>query len=647
MYYGKLKSLNCGKITARGWLKEQLERSKNGMGGHLDELDKKMFYDPYINKSTTNVWGLSAPGWGAEIAGHYWVGLITLAFTLPDKELQKKAEDWVNKVLAVQDDDGYLGTYTKNDDRTQDFNAFGNAYGMQALLLYYEATGRRDVFDAVYKGLLWFCRTTEWHFTAYAGSEILKLMSYCYRETGDKELLDFCYRYEDYLNNPDNDTYRVGMKAFSDNDLFYNQNHAAAYATLVSRPAAVYLADGDPNKLNASVKGLEKLHKKCLLVNGGISGNAEWLSPISAVAETEYCTTAYMATSYAYFAAATGKAIYGDYLERTIFNIAQGARKKDEKAITYFTAPNQLCATDHSSQVHDPHGMYAPVFSTSCCSANSVVIMPEFVKNLALEDENSDLHIVAYAPCRIQHKNAMVEIETFYPFRKDIIVKITSNNGLPIDFSLYFKKPYWCDEMNVCAGSKTVWEVNEDGFIKVSGPFESGSKINIRVSMKPEIIELDDTDGADKHPLSVSYGPLCFCLPVKEKWIDKGNGYAQTELPDGWSWYEVQKDFDKIPLGASVNRLDAHSWNFATTKQALEENLMVTEEETDGYVWENPMLTISVNGWHAPYLYNNYTPRTNEQYGKTVPISYRKTVKLVPYGCTVLRITCFAKACTD
>ena len=61
MYYGKLKKLHCGKITARGWLKEQLERSKNGMGGHLDELDTKMFYDPYINKSTTNVVVLIPP----------------------------------------------------------------------------------------------------------------------------------------------------------------------------------------------------------------------------------------------------------------------------------------------------------------------------------------------------------------------------------------------------------------------------------------------------------------------------------------------------------------------------------------------------------------------------------------------------------
>ena len=81
MYFGKLRFLNCGKITARGWLKEQLVRSKEGMGGHLDELEPQMLYDPYVNKKSTSVWGENAAGWGAELSGHYWVGLVTLAFT--------------------------------------------------------------------------------------------------------------------------------------------------------------------------------------------------------------------------------------------------------------------------------------------------------------------------------------------------------------------------------------------------------------------------------------------------------------------------------------------------------------------------------------------------------------------------------------
>lgn len=644
MYYGKLKFKPCGKITAGGWLKDQLERSKKGMGGHLDELEPKMIIDPYIKKKTTAAWGDAAPGWGAEISGNFWYGAIALAFTLPDIELQKKVGDWVDAVLAVQCEDGYLGAYSDSDNLAEDYNAWGNACGMRALLLFAEASGRQDVFDAVHRGLLWFCRTDKWHFTAYGGSYICNLMAYVYTVTGDKELIDFCNRYEEYLNNTENDTFRVGSKAFIDDEFYYNQEHAAGYANLFARPANIFLADGDKNKLKASEKGYSKLMDKCFMVNGGISGNAEWLSPKSSTAETEYCTTTYFCSSLASLAAATGKAEYADVLEKAVFNVAQGARKKDERAITYFTAPNQLCATDHSSCVHDPHGMYAPAHSTSCCSVNSVVVMPEFVKNAAMTDSEDDLYILTYAPVHIEHQNTVLSIETMYPFRKDIKLKITSANGQKGDYSIYLRRPEWADGMSITACGKIVSEPDRNGFIKLEGGFEDGEEIYINIGMKPRIVELDDTDGADKHPLSVTYGPLCFCLPVKENWINKGNGYAQTELPDGWDWYEVQKVYDEPDGSASLHRLDGHAWNFAVTRQSLEESLTVTEEPTEGYVWEQYPIKISAKGWHAPYLYNHYTPRTNEPYGKTVPVSFEKTVSLVPFGCTNLRITCFPKA---
>ena len=39
MNYSKLFPLPLGSITAEGFLKEQLTRNKNGMGGHLDEIE--------------------------------------------------------------------------------------------------------------------------------------------------------------------------------------------------------------------------------------------------------------------------------------------------------------------------------------------------------------------------------------------------------------------------------------------------------------------------------------------------------------------------------------------------------------------------------------------------------------------------------
>ena len=40
--YSKWKSLPLGSIKAEGWLREQLERNRDGMGGHLGDLEPQM-----------------------------------------------------------------------------------------------------------------------------------------------------------------------------------------------------------------------------------------------------------------------------------------------------------------------------------------------------------------------------------------------------------------------------------------------------------------------------------------------------------------------------------------------------------------------------------------------------------------------------
>ena len=74
--YSKWKSLPLGSIKAEGWLREQLERNRDGMGGHLGDLEPQMVWDPYTTKKTDDKWGLVKTGWGAEISGNYWFGFM-------------------------------------------------------------------------------------------------------------------------------------------------------------------------------------------------------------------------------------------------------------------------------------------------------------------------------------------------------------------------------------------------------------------------------------------------------------------------------------------------------------------------------------------------------------------------------------------
>ena len=258
--HAKLFHLPLGAITAEGWLREQLLRNREGMGGHLDELEPIMLLAPYTTKDTDEKWGDVKAGWGAEISGNYWLGVIKLAFTLQDHELIAKVTAWVDRVLENAEPEGYLGAYRLEDDRMEDFNAWGTSGAMRGLLDFYEATGRSEVFSAVYNCMLWFTR--HWagdKKTRYAGQAIIDPMMRCYYKTGDKRLLDFCVDYFDFLDH--NDLYQNSPNAFLASKLRYNSNHTAGYSLQVRLPSMVYCGNGDPRLLRASVNGIAKLRK--------------------------------------------------------------------------------------------------------------------------------------------------------------------------------------------------------------------------------------------------------------------------------------------------------------------------------------------------------------------------------------------------
>jgi len=69
--------------------------------------------------------------------------------------------------------DGYFGGYTPEDNRNEDYNAWGTNRGIRAMLSFYEATKRDDVLEAVHKCLLWFVNNWTDNRTDYCGSNMI------------------------------------------------------------------------------------------------------------------------------------------------------------------------------------------------------------------------------------------------------------------------------------------------------------------------------------------------------------------------------------------------------------------------------------------------------------------------------------------
>ena len=643
--YQKLDRFPLGSILAEGFLKDQMKIGKNGISGRLHEIEPDMVANPFVNKTHVPAWGNSfQSGWGAEISGNYWFGYIMFAYTLNDPEMIETATNWVNAVLKNQKEDGYLGTYFEDDAPIyEDFNAWGTSRGMMALLAYYEATGREDVLNAVYRCMLWFC--DKWageQKTNYAGISIVETMILTYNHIRDQRLVDFCEDFLEYVCR--NDLYKLSYKTMLSDEFFYLSYHSATIGSKARLPALTYTATGKQIYLDASEKFIRKNRDNCIQLHGGAVSATEYNGPKGAVRESEYCTFTTLLQAYSYLSYITGDPKYGDYMEEIFYNGAQGARKKDETAIAYYTAPNQVLATEYSSGVTSDTQVYAPCYPVSCCPVNAVVIVPDFVRSMLLHDEDDNVYVTAYGPCVLNYKDISIREQTSYPFRNHVCFEINCCK----EFSLNLKIPQWCTGYEISLNDTKIDPTTvKDGYAQIHRKWSEGDTISIRFEAKVEVIKVDDSAGSGKYPLAVKYGALLYSYHIPEKWVPI-KGKPMSPLPEGFSWYNVKPEYEEAdvpdPHEKLVMRRQQYSWNFAIDENIKPEDFTVEEVDTDGYVWENPMIRLHTHCYKAPYLTALYETKTFEPIGQYQYVTHKIPLTLVPYGCTNLRITYFPKA---
>lgn len=645
--YQKLDRFPLGSISPMGFLRDQMLLAKDGMTGHLRELEPEMINGPLQRKYRVPKWSdVENTAWGGEIAGNYWTGYIQAAFTLHDPDMIRIATDWIENVMAYQQEDGYIGTYREETDNIyDDFNGWGVAVPLRGFIAFYEATGRKDVLDSAHRAMLWFCRN--WagdQKTSYAGCCLIEPAIFLYRLTRDEQLLQFAEDYVEFL--PKHDIYENSYVSLGSDDYHYNANHTAAIATSLRMPALVYSVTGKQAYIDAVTKRIRMLRQKSVQLSGGPCSPSEYLGPVGSVIETEYCNfTVYNAT-YSYMSFITGNPVYGDYMEELFYNGAQGARMKNEKGITYMSAPNQIYATETSSAIANHHDfqVYAPNYYVPCCAVNSVVLVPEFIRGMLLKDSQDNVYAVAYGPCELKYRDIHLEEKTLYPFRNDISFVLHCNKA----FRLHLKVPGWSEGYRVTVnGESVVLSRDKQGYLVLERSWQEGDIVNIHFDASVKVIQVDDSDCSNKRPLAVKYGALLFCYHIPEDWRPTP-GSPNTPLPEGWSWYNVYPKFelpdDPDPYHQFGLRRECFSWNIALDENIKSEDFQIEELPENGYVWSNPPIKLHAHCYKAPYLNSPYEDKTIEPFGSYQQVTYKLPLTLEPYGCTALRITYFPKA---
>ena len=606
-----------------------LEIQRDGLTGHLDSVYNVVCGD-------NNGWlGGTGDGWER---GPYWLdGLVPLAYILDDKELQEKAQKWVEWSIENQQEDGYFGPkplpegYEKIPGTQQGMRNdwWPKMVMLKVLQQYYMATQDErviELMDKYFKYQLKMLPINELGYVTYwanrRGGDNLAIVYWLYNITGEKYLLDLA----EIIHKQTFDWTGV----FSDNTIRVlnptPQLHCVNVAQGLKEPIIYYQQKQEQKYLDAVKSGLQAL-KDCHGFVNGMYGGDERLHGNDPTQGSELCSAVEMMYCFESIIPITGDVYYADYLEKIAYNVLPTQTTDDYERKQYFQQVNQVVVSDEGRNFFDDY-TGRQVFGTTtgypCCLTNMHQGWPKFVQNLWYATADDGIAALIYGASEVNAKVAdgkeVTIIEsTDYPFNELIKFEIRSDEK--VKFPFHLRIPLWSTGAAIKVNGKIINPDIKDNVIVLDRVWKSG-----------DIVELDlkaEFRYSYWYENSVGFerGPLVYALKIEEQWRELTN-----ETYDDTFW-EV---------------LPESPWNYAILKSEVEENKLEIElsDKLSNNPWnlENAPIHVKTKGRRMPMWTIErasagkipspaWPPRKGEK--------HIEEIVLIPYGCTTLRIAQF------
>jgi len=654
----KFTEVALSSIRPEGWLRRFLEIQRDGLTGHLEAAGY-----PYNTAgwASSKVASRGFEDWAPYEQNAYWVdGMIRCGRLLRDEFLVKKAKKQIDYVLNHADRDGYLGPeflkeeiapYPGMDVWRDGIKRWPHVVFFRAMMAEYSFSGDEAIVKALAKHYL----TNSCSHSMHRNVCNVEIILWVYSITGDKRLLKHAVEaYEQYNSIcSEMDTTLRNMRSKGK-----ATEHGVTYNEIAKLGAILFMYTGKRHYLAATVNAYRKLDRDHMLIDG-VHSSSESLAGNKPLASHETCDITDYSWSLGYLLMATGGVEYADKIERACFNAALGAVRKDFRGLQYFSCANQVvaaCNTNHNDFFRGEKWMsYRPNPGTECCPGDVQRIMPDFASRMWMRGADGGLAAVLYGPSRITAKvgrsaqDVTIVEETTYPFSERIDFQIRAEK--PVAFPLHLRIPCWCEKASLLINGAPVKKSLRAGtFFRINRTFDHNDRItlvltnSIKLSYWPE------------GGVGVERGPLVYALRIEEDWrVDGGDERSTPEFP-AWNLYP------------------ASAWNYALVldEKNPERSVEVVHRPVGPEPWsiENAPVELivparKVKGWGlvrkksiTQYYTNDdlniASRKVKGDFIFTPPLPDKKTLKsclskkiemvrLIPYGCTHLRLTVFPK----
>ncbi len=398
--------------------------------------------------------------WSGEFAGKHITGAYYIYRLTLNPELRREITDFINELIACQDEDGYLGCYNdanrltgrfsvEKDSDNVTWDSWSHYHIIYGLLLWYHETGKAEYLDAVIRAAEFYMLT--FYNKANGGKTIvgmgesdknlavLHVFALLYSETHDERYLVFANHIIEDLQDPDAGNYL--SHALGGGEFYACPKPRWESLHIVIGLAEMYRATGDERYLSAAQQIYFSIQRTDVHNTGAFSTAEQAVgSPFRKGAIETCCVIAYNALGVEIFKL-TGKLEIVDYLEHSHYNACMGFWSPSGRWSTYDT-PMEGEKRANTDSINFQSRPGSP--ELNCCSVNAprgIGMLSEW----AVTEQNGSLCLNCFEKARYVTENgAVISVAGDYPADNKVLVNVDNYTG-----RLGIRIPGWSVETQV------------------------------------------------------------------------------------------------------------------------------------------------------------------------------------------------------
>ena len=419
--------------------------------------------------------------WRGEFWGKLMLGTARVADYLQDPALTKFVKEECHRMIALQDPDGYLGSYADKENVwipesakpamraaygwNTVWNLWNRKYAIWAMLMAYRTTGDRAILASTERqmdqwiemmhrlGLPLFV-TGQPEKVGLPSMSILKPLVMLYAETGKKTYLDYA---KEML--PDWDRADGACPNF-----FRNADRADALHTWYPNPSRwaksyemMSCLDGllEYTRLTGDARALEtvrKIYDNLLRTELNVLGDVGYVDQFYGAAtqpnaSTEVCDTIHWIRLSLDLYLMTGDVRYCDAIELAYFNAFLAGVYRDGTWGAFAVRGTACHETDRQCGYAYNH----------CCVNNVPRTFMDMAEGTVTRDRAGVFHVNFYQDATATLDGVDFAISGNYPVGNVVTVKVSDPAA-----KVVFRTPAWCPKLDVAQPEKGVWRLTFD-----------------------------------------------------------------------------------------------------------------------------------------------------------------------------------------